>query len=149
MYTVSDLFGQLMYRRILDFHKSRKITRTIAGNCNSINNCLRKEEEIWLRKPLYHQKIEKVKRQHKDATKNFDQLTIADRLRVVSWSNYCHPPGVIKGDSNLPTYRKSCEIKRTHFLKNPPLRRNSQPKRPTFTSKFKARGFKELDTVKH
>ena len=32
----------------------------------------------------------------KTPQKNFDYKTIADRLRVVSWSNYCHPTGMIK-----------------------------------------------------
>ena len=64
----------------------------------------------------YHQRM-KVKRQHKDATKNFVYTTIADRLRTVSWSYFCHPTGVVKPglrDPNLPTNRKSCSIKRTH-----------------------------------
>ena len=38
----------------------------------------------------------KVKRQHKNATKDFDYTTIADRLRTVSWSNYCHATGLVK-----------------------------------------------------
>ena len=27
---------------------------------------------------------------------NFDYTTIAERLSTVSWSNYCHPTGVVK-----------------------------------------------------
>ena len=34
-----------------------------------------------------------IKREHKDATHSVDYTTIADRLRVVSWSNYSHPTG--------------------------------------------------------
>ena len=34
--------------------------------------------------------------QHKNATKNFDYTTIADRLRTVSWSNNSDPTGVVK-----------------------------------------------------
>ena len=33
---------------------------------------------------------------HKNTTKNFDNTTIADRLRTVSWSNNSHPTGVVK-----------------------------------------------------
>ena len=46
----------------------------------------------------------KVKRQHKDATKHFDNTTIADRLRTVSWSDYCHPTGVVKSVNGIPTF---------------------------------------------
>ena len=40
---------------------------------------------------------EKSKKQRdniKNATKNFDYTTIADRLRTVSWGNDSHPAGV-------------------------------------------------------
>ena len=39
---------------------------------------------------------EKVKKQHKVVINTFDYTTIADQLRLVSWSNYCHPTGVVK-----------------------------------------------------
>ena len=42
----------------------------------------------------YHQKL-KVKRKHKDTTKNVDYITISDQLRTVSWRNPCHPNGII------------------------------------------------------
>ena len=48
---------------------------------------------------------EKSKKQRdiiKNATKNFDFTTIADRLRTVSWSNSSYPTGVIK-----PVYERS------------------------------------------
>ena len=38
----------------------------------------------------------------KNATKNFDYTTIADRLRTVSWKNNSHPTGVVK-----PVYERS------------------------------------------
>ena len=58
-----------------------------------------KQEEIWpilWQKPLHRQKIQKATWQHKNATKNFDYTTIADRLRTVSWSKDSHPTGVVK-----------------------------------------------------
>ena len=41
----------------------------------------------------------------KNATKNFDYTTIADRLRTVSWGNDSHPTGWLNGlrDPKLPT----------------------------------------------
>ena len=30
-----------------------------------------------------------------NVTKKFDYTAVADRLRTVSWSNYCHPTGVV------------------------------------------------------
>ena len=38
----------------------------------------------------------------KNATKNFDYATVADRLRTVNWSNSSHPIGVVK-----PVYERS------------------------------------------
>ena len=35
-------------------------------------------------------------RQHKNAIKNFDYITIADRLRTVSWNNNSHQTSVVK-----------------------------------------------------
>ena len=35
-------------------------------------------------------------RQYKNATKNFDNIVIADRLRTASWSNRNHPTGLVK-----------------------------------------------------
>ena len=52
--------------------------------------------------PYTHREIQKTTRQHKNATKNFDYTTIADRLRSVSWSNGSHPTGVAK-----PVYERS------------------------------------------
>ena len=38
----------------------------------------------------------------KNATKNFDYTTIADRLRTVSWSNNSYLPSMVK-----PVYERS------------------------------------------
>ena len=46
--------------------------------------------------PNTHRKIQKATWQHKNASKNFDYTTIADRLMAVSWSNNFHPTGVVK-----------------------------------------------------
>ena len=49
-----------------------------------------------------HRKIKKATWHHKDVTKNFDYITIADRLRTFSWSNNSYPTGVVK-----PVYEHS------------------------------------------
>ena len=41
----------------------------------------------------------------KNATKNFDYTTIADRLRTVSWGNDSHPAGVVKPVYGIPTFQ--------------------------------------------
>ena len=69
-------------------------------------NLQEKKEEIWL-SPVAKTPTptEQSKKQHdniKNATKNFDYTTIADRLRTVSWSNSSHPTGVVK-----PVYERS------------------------------------------
>ena len=59
--------------------------------------------------------------QHKNATKNFDNTAIADRLRTVSWSNNSHPTGVVKPGlkgTNLPTHRQSSLTSRTSHYSN-------------------------------
>ena len=41
----------------------------------------------------------KTKGQHKHFTKNFDYTTIADQLKMVSWSNNSDPNVVVKSGS--------------------------------------------------
>ena len=48
------------------------------------------------------EKSKKYRDNIKNATKNFDYTTIADRLMTVSWSNSSHPTGVVK-----PVYERS------------------------------------------
>ena len=70
--------------------------------------------------PYTNRKIQKATWQHKKKRQqNFDYITIADRLRTVSWSNSSHPTGVVKpvyNALNLPTNRNSRAIK--HTFKN-------------------------------
>ena len=50
---------------------------------------------------------EKSKKQHDNttnATKNFDYITIADRLRTVSWGVDSHPTGVVEPVYGIPTF---------------------------------------------
>ena len=54
---------------------------------------------------LYTNKIWKTNGQHKNVTKNFDNTTIADHLRTVSWSNYSHHIGVVKPVYGYSTFQ--------------------------------------------
>ena len=53
--------------------------------------------------PYTHRKIQKATLQHKNAIKNFDYTTIADRLRTVSWGNYSNATGLVKQVNGIPT----------------------------------------------
>ena len=67
---------------------------------------------IWLSpvtKAHIPREIKKIKRQHKDAIKNFDYRMIADRLRMVNFCNNCHSGGVIKLDFRIPTLHLTAE----------------------------------------
>ena len=68
--------------------------------------CLEKKEEIWScdKKPYTHIIIQQATWQHKNATKNFADTTIADRLRTVSSSNSSHPTGVVHEWGNNDTW---------------------------------------------
>ena len=68
----------------------------------------REKEEIWL-SPMTEaltptEKSKKQRDNTKNATKNFDYTTIADRLRTVSWGNDSHPAGVVKPVYGIPTF---------------------------------------------
>ena len=66
-----------------------------------------KNEQIWhspMTKATMPPENKKVKRQHKDATKNFDNTKIADRHRTVSWSNDSYPTTVVKPLYGIPTF---------------------------------------------
>ena len=39
-----------------------------------------------------------------NATRIFDYTTIADRMRTVSWRNFCHQTGVVKPVYRIPTF---------------------------------------------
>ena len=57
---------------------------------NAKNFHQQKKDEITfspMTKAPIPSKNNKAKRQHKDANKNFDYTTIADRIGTVSWSN--------------------------------------------------------------
>ena len=45
--------------------------------------------------PYTYKKSKKQRDNTKNATKNFDYTTIADRLRTVSWSKNSYPTGVV------------------------------------------------------
>ena len=69
---------------------------------------LREKEEILL-SPMTEaltptEKYKKQRDNTKNATKNFDYTTIADRLRTVSWGNDSHPAGVVKPVYGIPTF---------------------------------------------
>ena len=64
----------------------------------------KKSNSVLWQKPLYTEKIQKAMWQHKNATKHFDNTTIADRLRTVSWGNDSHPTGVVKPVYGIPTF---------------------------------------------
>ena len=56
---------------------------------------------LW-QKPLHPQKIPKINvTTQKTQQKNFDNITIADRLRMVSVRNSNHPTGVVKPNQGL------------------------------------------------
>ena len=54
--------------------------------------------------PTPTEKLKKATWQHKNATKNFDYRTIADRPKTVSWGNDSHPTGVVKPVYDIPTF---------------------------------------------
>ena len=54
--------------------------------------------------PTPTEKSKKQRDTTKNATKNFDYTTIADRLGTVSWGNDSHPTGVVKPVYGIPTF---------------------------------------------
>ena len=73
---------------IIDFSQKRQI------------RVLREKKELWLspvtKAPTATEKSIKLRDSIKNATKNFDYTTIADRLRTVQLSNSSYPTGVVK-----------------------------------------------------
>ena len=49
-------------------------------------------------------KIQKATWQRKNATRTFDNTTIAGRLSTVSWDNDSHQTGVVKPVYGIPTF---------------------------------------------
>ena len=67
-----------------------------------------KKEDIWLspmtKAPTPTEKSKKQRDNIKNATKNFDYTTIADRLRTVSWSNDSYTTGAVKPVYGIPIF---------------------------------------------
>ena len=52
--------------------------------------------QFYDKSPYTNRQFHKAKLQHRKRHQNFDCTTIADRLRMVSWSNDIQPTGVVK-----------------------------------------------------
>ena len=82
---------------------------TVCASVKMLHICItREKEEIWL-SPMTEaltptEKSKKQRDNTKNATKNFDYTTIADRLRTVNWGNDSHPAGVVKPVYGIPTF---------------------------------------------
>ena len=52
-----------------------------------------------------------------NATKNFNYTAVADGLRMVSWSNYGHPTGMVNWFTVRPSHspQQPCNKKDTHL----------------------------------
>ena len=86
--------AHIQYESLMSYSKSRSF-RNVGEKGRDLTQSCDKN-------PYTHRTIQKATWQHKNATKNFDYTTIADRLRTVSWSNSSHPTGVVK-----PVYERS------------------------------------------
>ena len=61
---------------------------------------------------LTEKKIQKATSKHRNATKNFYYTTIADRFRMISWTNDSLPTGVGKPFYEIPTFPLPAQQKR-------------------------------------
>ena len=71
-------------------------------------DCMYREKDrdltqSYAKSPYTDRKIHKATWQHKNANKNLDYTTIADRLRTVSWGNDSNPTGVVKPVNEILT----------------------------------------------
>ena len=89
-YTLKPRSHALIYTRYVNYTYIIEKGRDLTQSCD--------------KNPYIHRTIQKATWQHKNATKNFDYTTIADRLRTVSWSNSSHPTGVVKPVYGRPTF---------------------------------------------
>ena len=69
--------------------------------------------------PTPTEKSKTQRRDHKNASKNFDYTVIEDPLRTVSWSNNSQPTSVVKPVNGIPTFPHTttvqCVIKGTNM----------------------------------
>ena len=86
----------------------QRLWHTVQDDTFERSYTKREKEEIWL-SPMTEaltptEKSKKQRDNTKNATKNFDYTTIADRLRTVSRGNDSHPAGVVKPVYGIPTF---------------------------------------------
>ena len=91
----------------------RYVIGRVTSKQNSVHYSVSKlEGPMTNLSPYTHRKIQKVTRQHKNATKNFDYKMIADRLTIVSWGNDIHPTSVGEEQS----HREHVNLKQQLYL---------------------------------
>ena len=87
------------------FRKTRGDVKCMGRYWRHVSSEKRRDlTQSYDKSPYTRRKIEKAMWQHKNATKDFDYITIADRLRTVSFGNDSHPTGVVKPDYGIPTF---------------------------------------------
>ena len=69
----------------------------------------RRSDSVQWQKSVHRQE-KKATWQHKNAIKNFEYTTIADRLRTVSGSNNSHPTGVVKAVYGRLTFLLTAKV---------------------------------------
>ena len=82
----------------------------ILDCCQIIREKGRDLAQSYDKSPYTHRKIQKVTWQHKNATKNVDYTTIADRLRTVSWGNDKHP-----NPCHFPYILSDCTVREAQY----------------------------------
>ena len=73
-----------------------------------------KKEKIWLspmtKVPTPIEKSKKQRDHIKNATRNFNYRTIADRISTVRWSNSSHPTDVVKSVKQHSTFPLTAKV---------------------------------------
>ena len=80
----------------------------------------RSDSVLWKSPYIKKKPLQKVKWRHKNATKNFDYTTIADRLRMIRWSDDGNQTGLIKPVYGIPTFplNATAQWSKGHTLQN-------------------------------
>ena len=82
----------------------------------------KRSNSVQWQKPIHRQKSPKsnVTTTRKNATKNLDYRTIADRLRTFSWGNDSHPTGGVYPVYGIPTFPLIAKdvLSKGHTFKN-------------------------------
>ena len=91
---------------LLSIRRDGQLGTSLYDKCDDFKRKGRDLTQSKDKSPYSYRKIKNATWPNKNTTKNFDYTTIADQLRVLSWSNNSFPTGMVNERPTSPLTTK-------------------------------------------